>query len=435
MSRLFHLFLSFGMPLAILVACGGSDSDNEEDSFDPWIDIDQSSLSVSQWGDYYSIYLQASHDWESRIEYDYSDGTDWITLNRVFGFSGDYSIDIEVDYNEGPARSATVVFSLKEYNRQCELRIVQDGDGSSSGGGGSTQISAPTGLKASASGNNVSLSWNSVSGAYQYNVYYSQSSYGSWASLTTTSSTSTTQTISQAGTYYFVVTAIDGEWNESDYSATASCTIQGSGSGGGGGSSAPSAPTGLSAYWDGPASYPYVVIMWNDVSSATNYLVYRSTSSNGSYSKIGDSSYSSYSDQNVSIGKTYYYKVKASNSAGTSDYSASCSVTLEDTRKPAPPIYGNCTATSTTITLRWTLSNDSSYGKPTKIILRVYNPTGGAWADIEELSPTATSASFSYGMWIDSDGFVKCGVVSYNDYGTGSSGAKVYDAKNKKWIN
>lgn len=209
----------------------------------------------------------------------------------------------------------------------------------------------------------------------------------------------------------------------------------GGGSGGGGSTSKPSAPSGLSAYWDGPASYPYVVLSWNSVSNATSYLVYRSTSANGSYSKIGDSNYSSYSDNNVSIGKTYYYKVKASNSAGQSDYSNYVSVTLEDTRKPGPVTYGNCTATSTSITLRWTIPTDPSYGKPTKIVLRLYDPTYKTWVDAQELSGTATSVTFSFGMWIDSYGYVKCGVIPYNDYGSGGGSAKVYDTKNKKWIN
>lgn len=55
--------------------------------------------------------------------------------------------------------------------------------------------------------------------------------------------------------------------------------------------------------------------------------------------------------------------------------------------------------------------------------------------DAQELSGTATSVTFSFGMWIDSDGYVKCGVIPYNDYGSGGGSVKVYDTKNKKWIN
>ena len=71
----------------------------------------------------------------------------------------------------------------------------------------------------------------------------------------------------------------------------------------------------------------------------------------------------------------------------------------------------------------------------TKIVLRLYDPTYKTWVDAQELSGTATSVTFSFGMWIDSDGYVKCGVIPYNDYGSGGGSAKVYDTKNKKWIN
>ena len=72
---------------------------------------------------------------------------------------------------------------------------------------------------------------------------------------------------------------------------------------------------------------------------------------------------------------------------------------------------------------------------PLTIVLRLYDPTYKTWVDAQELSGTATSVTFSFGMWIDSDGYVKCGVIPYNDYGSGGGSAKVYDTKNKKWIN
>lgn len=373
--------------------------------------------------------LECSHDWYKRVEYESTNNSGWLSLSPERGEGGQsYEIRVKVEPNNGEQRSATVFFYLTGYDKQCSLHIIQD---KNSKGGNSTKLSAPTGLRASASGNNVSLSWNSVSGASYYNIYYSTSSSGSKTYLAYTSQTSKTVEINTSGSYYFFVTAEDSNGNQSDYSSYAYCTIQG----GGQTPTKPSTPSGLTAYWDGPASYPYVVLQWNSVNTATSYLIYRATSANGSYSKIGDSSYNSYSDNNVSIGKTYYYKIKASNSAGTSDYSSYTSVTLEDKRAPGPVTYGSCTATSTSITLRWTIPTDASYGKPTKIILRLYEPTTGQWVDAQTLSGTATSVTFSFGMWLDSDGYVKCGVIPYNDYGSGGGYAKVYDYKNKRWIN
>ena len=120
--------------------------------------------------------------------------------------------------------------------------------------------------------NNNKLYWNSVSNASKYNVYYSQSS-------------SNDLTAYSAGTFYFVVIAINNNV-KSSYSSPAYCTIQnnggGSGSGGnsdggnGGGStsSLPSAPTGLAGSRQGPAMYPYVYLNWNYTSVADSYIIY-----------------------------------------------------------------------------------------------------------------------------------------------------------------
>lgn len=316
----------------------------------------------------------------------------------------------------------------------------------------------------------VRLSWSAVSGADYYEIYWSDSQYGQYLYMGESYSTYYTDEDPIYGTNYYKVRAVSGTLY-GPFSGVVSAIVEdpyanagsggnnsgnnnggnnntGSGSdetendntggnnqGGGSTSQKPSVPTGLSGSWGGPAAYPYVSLSWNSVSNATSYIIYRSSSASGSYSQIGESTYASYMDQNVSIGKTYYYKVKASNNAGTSDYSSYASVTIEDQRTPGPVTYGNCTATSTQITLRWSVPTDPSYGKPTKFILRLYEPTYNTWVDAQELSGTATSATFNFGMWIDSSGYVKCAIISYNENGSGGGYPKVYDTISKKWIN
>lgn len=199
--------------------------------------------------------------------------------------------------------------------------------------------------------------------------------------------------------------------------------------------SAPSAPTGLRASADGPSSAPFALLNWNSVSKATSYIVYRSNSAYGSYSKIGTSTVNGYSDESVKYGNTYYYKVKASNSYGTSDYSDYAVCEFTDRRKPGPVTYGNCTVSGTTMTLRWSVPKDPSYGTPTKAILRVRNPDSGKYADIQTLSGTATSVSFAYTPWVDKEGYVYAGIILENENGTGGGVPKIYDAKNKRWMN
>ena len=63
------------------------------------------------------------------------------------------------------------------------------------------------------------------------------------------------------------------------------------------------------------------MLTWNAVSGATSYKVYRATSQNGTYSLLGTVTATSYTNTGAKAGTTYYYKVKAVNSAGESAYS------------------------------------------------------------------------------------------------------------------
>lgn len=204
----------------------------------------------------------------------------------------------------------------------------------------------------------------------------------------------------------------------------------------GGGSSVtkPSAPSGVRVANEGSIYVPSIVVRWSEVSGATSYNIYRSTARDYGYSKIGTSQYNVYSDNGrLSMGSTYYYKVTAVNSAGESEKSSYAEFVYADERKPGAPQYGNCTVSNGQMTIRWTIPSGSQDGTPTKHILRVQNPQSGQWADIQTLSGTATSASFAYGMWLNSDRRVYVGIIAENDYGTATRGAIIYDENTKKW--
>ncbi len=64
-----------------------------------------------------------------------------------------------------------------------------------------------------------------------------------------------------------------------------------------------------------------IKISWSSVSGATKYDVYRATTRHGSYSKIDSTSSTYVYDKDVSLGRDYYYQVKAYNSGGYSEYS------------------------------------------------------------------------------------------------------------------
>lgn len=73
-----------------------------------------------------------------------------------------------------------------------------------------------------------------------------------------------------------------------------------------------------------------ITLNWKQVSGATGYEIFRSTSLNGSYSKVGVVSLNEFTDQTASCSLTYYYKVRAFGKINGADsygaYSAPCTV-------------------------------------------------------------------------------------------------------------
>lgn len=95
---------------------------------------------------------------------------------------------------------------------------------------------------------------------------------------------------------------------------------------------APAAPQGLSAVpGNGQA-----VLSWNAATGATSYNVKRATTSSGTYTTIASGvTATSYTHTGLTNGTTYYYKVSAVNSVGSSSDSAAVSVTPTSTPIPS----------------------------------------------------------------------------------------------------
>ena len=177
----------------------------------------------------------------------------------------------------------------------------------------------PTGLSATPGNSTVALDWNdnNESDLSGYNVYRSLTSGSAYSKLNSsliTISNYTDNGANGARTYYYVVTAVDTSWNESNDSsevtATPTDTIP------------PSAPTGLSA----SGGNGTVTLNWNDNSESDldGYNIYRSTTSGSGYAKVNGSllTSSAYIDNTVTNGTTYYYVVTALDILGNeSNYS------------------------------------------------------------------------------------------------------------------
>ena len=230
-------------------------------------------------------------------------------------------------------------------------------------------LSSVTAKASSASYNSNKVTWNKVSGADGYVVYRATSKDGSYSSLKTITSGSTVSftdsSLSTGKTYYYKVRAyktVDGKKVYSPYSSVVSAKP-----------SLSSTTAKASS-----ASYNSNKVTWSKVSGASGYVIYRSTSKDGTYSAlktIASGNTVSFTDSSLTTGKTYYYKVRAYRTVnGKKVYSSYSSVVSAKPNLKAPSI--SLSTTSKKATTKWSkitgangyevyraTSKDGSYSK------------------------------------------------------------------------
>ncbi len=138
----------------------------------------------------------------------------------------------------------------------------------------------------------------------------------------------------------------------------------GGGGGGGTGATAPKAPTGLTANATSSGS---IDLAWTDSSdNEESFKIERGTDGT-TFTEIGTTTANtaSHSDTGLTASTKYYYRVRASNGTGDSDYSNIADATTQAPPVTAPAAPSGLTATtasSTTINLSWTDNSDNEEG-------------------------------------------------------------------------
>ncbi len=171
----------------------------------------------------------------------------------------------------------------------------------------------PFGVVITPASGHIQLQWTFEENATSYRVYRSTTPGGEGATplAAVTSSSYTDSAVTSGVTYYYEITALNGT-TESARSSEYSATSTGTGT-------APSAPTGLVA----TAGNGTVALTWTASAGATSYSIYRGTAPGGEgATPVGTATSNSFTDPGLTNGTTYYYKVTASNSAGTSAQSS-----------------------------------------------------------------------------------------------------------------
>lgn len=177
----------------------------------------------------------------------------------------------------------------------------------------------PTGPTASAGYGQVLLSWTASAGATNYNIKRSTSSGGESTIGSATGTSYTDTNLLDGTTYYYVFSALNtgGEGlNSAEVSATPLFSP---------------APTNLIVV---TTNFGLVSLAWAPSAGATSYNLKRAPSHNGPYATITSTASTSYSDNNVVNGTTYYYVVSAVNAGGENPTNSP----EVSTTPPLPPV-------------------------------------------------------------------------------------------------
>ncbi len=163
----------------------------------------------------------------------------------------------------------------------------------------------------------INVSWNEIEGAVSYKVYRSTSSSGTYSLLDTVEDLSYNDDSAVAGTtyYYKVIAVAEKSAANSAYSSVKyrTCDL--------------ARPV---VTLSNVSSTGKIQAAWEAIDGAIGYEVYRSTSSNGTYTLLGTTEELSYVDNTAKAGSSYYYRVlalaekSAANSAKSTAKSRTC---------------------------------------------------------------------------------------------------------------
>lgn len=204
-------------------------------------------------------------------------------------------------------------------------------------------------MAASAGFDRVKVSWAKSSEASGYEIFRDVTSTGTYSQVGTVTDGETLSytngSLLTGKTYYYKVRAyrtVDGKKAYSSYSSAIS-----------------SKPvlSSVNSVKSASAGYNKIKVNWAQVSGASGYEVYRSTTKTGTYSNmksITSGSTFSFLDSGLTTGKTYYYKVRAYRTvSGTKVYNSFSSIVSSIPTLEKPAKITASKASSTSIKVSW----------------------------------------------------------------------------------
>lgn len=203
---------------------------------------------------------------------------------------------------------------------------------------GKTQNVNATALNSS----DILITWDPVAKAETYNVYSGLTPTTITNLVGSTAGTNLTNTgLLPDTTYYYRVEAVNSA-GVGELSDVAQATT---------GKTYPGKPANVDA---NALSTSSIQVDWDADSNATGYMVYRSSTADGTYSVIGVVTTNSFVDINLTSDTLYFYKVAAYNGFGFGPLSDYASARTHAILTPEPPFVITATAlSSSSIQVNW----------------------------------------------------------------------------------
>ena len=212
----------------------------------------------------------------------------------------------------------------------------------------------------------VKITWGKISGAEKYRVYYKTES-GSWTKIADTTATNYTWTKAASGTKYtFTIRCVDkdGKNFTSDYDKTGKSITY-------------IAAPNLSAVENTATG---IKIIWAKSTGAAKYRVYYKTSG-GSWTKITDTTSTSYTWTGAKSGTKYTFTVRCITSDGKS-FTSSFDSTGKTITYVAAPKLSSVENVATGVKITWEKSTGAAK-------YRVYYKSADGWTKIADTTSTS----------------------------------------------
>jgi fibronectin type 3 domain-containing protein len=317
------------------------------------------------------------------VSWDASPAATSYRIYRADSAGGTYNILPGAANNATSYTDTSVAAGNEYYYKVAGVNILGEGELSSYTSAATTLPPVPVGVTGTAlSENQITVSWNAVSGTLTYRLYRADDSDGPFALLAIVTAPDTVyidSSLSPAAEYFYKVSAVNGI-GEGGQSAAVSAVTK------------IPPPATISAV---PASASSIAVTWSQVSGALNYKLYRSTSEAGVYDVIATTVELSHVDAISNNTLKYFYKVSAVNITGESTLSVHTSA--EFSFPSAPSGLAAFPVSSTSLGISWdSVPGASGY--------KLYH------------SNTTATGTYNLIATVDTTGYTHSGLTLNTDY-------------------